>query len=363
MWQYTSDVIINNNKGNLLPVGAEAPVRFALLDAEGKMAEAAGSGAAGEYKFIVDGVTAFDACDVKAIYHTAYAEPEMAEASLTIELPEGDDALVEGDVLRIVVNLSEQGRSSSILQNAYLRKQRPFVYEVAFEDGDDAEAIAAKFAKLIKKEMLETDFRFFAVMAEGAELVFKGLDCYVRFAKANGLIPTVGEAVIDLFKVLPVEFGGTGYESKKRLASGEVVAVGNEGAGTVAQLIKNMRIPTSASTDPFHGDHGGMPVPGGKYDQWLIEVETKRRHIAGGVVGSINESLTSFVFFVESGLCAAGSGEAGEWTAVMEALASAANLKEGIEICETADDLAEAESGAAEKVLETKAPHGVGNIG
>ena len=78
--------------------------------------------------------------------------------------------------------------------------------------------------------------------------------------------------------------------------------MGSQGAGTVKRLIKDLRIPTSAKIDPLSLRDGGMPIPGGKYDQYLIEVETTRRNIAGGVVGSINESLTSFVLFIESGI-------------------------------------------------------------
>lgn len=358
MFQYTSEVILNNNKGNLLPVGADEAVRFALLDA--KTGEVSDGGS--EAKFVVDGVTAFDACDVRAIYHTAYADP----AAAVVELDLTAGTFVEGAVYRLVVNLSEQGRSSSILQNAYLRKQRPFVYEVVAES-TDAEDIANQFAALIKKEMASTDFRFFSAKAESGVLTLTALDCYTRFARPNGVIPSVGEKVLEFVKVLPVVPGDTGYESKEVVAgvAGEVITVGTEGAGTVAQIIKNLRIPTSASTDPFHGDHGGMPVPGGKYDQYLIEVETKRRHIAGTVVGSIDESLTSFVFFVEQALVGEGSGAAGEWSEAMAALAAAAGLETSgsTGVLETEDDLVAAGSGSAEMVLDAKVPHGVGNIG
>lgn len=295
MFQYTSETIINSNEGSLKLVNGATGVRFAAVNANGQAATKASNDAE---MIIIDGVTSLAVSDICKVYHTTYMKPELAKAEL--DLSTVVDATNEGKVLRLRIYLTESGRSSAMIKNAYLRCQRPFVYEMELKNvsGNEA-ALCTKLAKMINTEMAEYDIDFITASATTTTLTFTAGDCYIRFAKANGIIASVGDKPIECGFVTndPNSYLGEKFDV---VAGGEVKVVGNEGAGTVAQMIKDLRIPTSASTDPFHGDHGGMPVPGGKYDQYVFEVLTDRRHISGGVVGEVGKSLTTFVFFVES---------------------------------------------------------------
>ncbi len=80
--------------------------------------------------------------------------------------------------------------------------------------------------------------------------------------------------------------------------------------------MKNLRIPTDARTNPFAPDFGGLPVPGGQYDQYVIEYVTERRFIGHQVMGAIDKSVTTHVLFLNS---AAPCGEDENVSAVFEA--------------------------------------------
>lgn len=337
MFQYTSETIINSNEGNLILVDAVDKTKGVRIAAVGKDGKAATVPA--EATLIIDGVTAVKAEDIACVYHTAYADPEMAQ--VVVAMPDS----AEGDIITLRVYLSEQGRSSSILQNALLHKNRPFTYSIksSANKAKDSQALA----KQIKAEMLQTDFKFFKATAGETDLTLDALDCYVRFVDKYGMVVPAGKEVAEMIVVDPLNPAAP-VDPK----AGTVTKFGSEGAGTVAHLIKDLRIPTSASTDPFHGDHGGMPIPGGQYDQYLIEVVTDRRHVGHNVMGALGQSLTSFVLFVEK------NGDAK--TALTGAFT---NLS--ITPLETESDFAKAAVGqdVAEGDLTQKVPAGVGNIG
>lgn len=279
MYQYTTETIINSNKGNLT-----GGVRALVLGADG--------GAAANKDtdiLLIDGVGSFIKKYVARITKYAYRAADNAEAELTVALP----ATLPG-VARLTVNLREEGTSSSIMQDAYLHHTKPFHFEVEVAASDTAALVAEKLEKTIKKTLAMSDFKFFSVSRNGAKLTFTGADCHIRFAE-NPVLDEIRPATVrDVAAVI------TGFEDYVNIATGVVTKVGDCGAGTVEHLIKDLRIPTGASINPFGADQGGKPVPGGQYDQYLIEYETPRAHVAHGVMGSVAEkSRTSHVLFLE----------------------------------------------------------------
>ena len=63
-------------------------------------------------------------------------------------------------------------------------------------------------------------------------------------------------------------------------------------------IIHNLRIPTLANTDFWSVNKGEMPVPGGKYIQYIFRMCKRRDGIAGEAVGQRVTSLTTHVFYV-----------------------------------------------------------------
>lgn len=288
MFQYTTETIINSNKGNL-----PGNKRFGIF---GVGADAAKTSSITDEDFlVVDGVNSYKIKYVKNIYKTAYRASVKATATLDLTSATIPAA---GKIVRLTVALSERGSVRSSIQNAYLHKNKPFHYELEVKTAT-ADGVVADLVKLIKKDMAMTDFAFFSAAADGTgkKLVLTADDCYIQFDDVR------------LEEVLEIEDVNTPLASK--LLGYNVVAGisgltlniedGDEGQGTVARLVKNLRIPTGASINPFGADQGGKPVPGGEYTQFLIEYETPRAHVSGTVMGSVGEvSRTSHVFFIES---------------------------------------------------------------
>lgn len=292
MFQYTTETIINSNVGRL-PGGK----RFGVIGAGDAQLQTS-SITANDF-FVIDGVNSFKIEHIKKIYKTDYRDSSLATA--TLDLGVKGTALGAKKVFRLTVTIREQGSVRSTIQNAYLHKSKPFHYEIEFESTAKNSDVANKFDALIRRDMAMTDFNYFKssvdVSGANAKLVLTADDCYIQFVDAR------------IEEVLEIEDNNTPLAAKLlgyKVVSDTPKAVaictpGDEGQGTVARLVKNLRIPTNASINPFAADQGGKPVPGGKYTQFLIEYETPRAHVSGTVVGSVGEvSRTSHVFFIES---------------------------------------------------------------
>ena len=178
MFQYTTETIINSNKGNLVAADG-SKVRAGFVDKNGVVSDTY----AATSMLVIDGVGSFKPEYIKFISVAPYQSAQNQEVLLTVP------AETAGDVLRLAVTLREEGRASSLIQNAYLRKQKPFFYEIVSQGkvDEDAKALAA----LIKKEMGMTDFDYFEVSANGAKLTFAAKDEYIRFVN------------VELVKVIP----------------------------------------------------------------------------------------------------------------------------------------------------------------
>lgn len=292
MFQYTTETIINSNKGNLF--GSK---RFGIYGAT-QEAEITSNATSDDF-LVVDGVNTFKLEYIKKIYHTDYRASQPAKAELTLGSNTG---LTAGNIVRLTVSIREQGSVRSTIQNAYLHKNKPFHYELEVPAAGTGSTVEKELVKaivaLIKKDMAMTDFAYFKAKVGTADniLELNADDCYIQFES------------VKLEKVLELEDNNTplaakllGYNVVDKIPDISLaVTPGDEGQGTVTRLVKNLRIPTNASINPFAADQGGKPVPGGEYDQYLIEYETPRAHVSGTVVGSVGEvSRTSHVFFIE----------------------------------------------------------------
>ena len=289
MWQYTTETIINSNKGNLVGVGGKK-VRVCVYDQEGNAKAAVTKETAKTDTLIIDGVNTFLVKYIKGLHKCAYSP--AVPAVLTVNL--SGATLKAGSVLRLTVVLTEEGRVSSIMQNAYLFNSKPFHYEVV--STGTAATDAQNLAALINKDMGKTDFDFFTATDAAGVITLTAKDCHIRFKEDEVTLVEAGAAPTGSAEAL---LGFHNYAA----VPGVVVTLdtkGSLGQGTVEHLIKDLRIPTRANLDPFGPDFGGRPVPGGEYIQYLIEYETPRNHVAGGVMGSVGEiSRTSHVLFVE----------------------------------------------------------------
>lgn len=304
MFQYSTETIINSNKGNV-PVGGEN-VRYAAVTMGADGIEA------GTDAFIVDGVGLYHKDNIKRVTVAKYV-PEANEI-VAITVP----AVTKGDTLRLAVYTSQEGLSSSTYADAQLFHKKPFFYEI--EAVGTAATDAQKLCDLINKEMRATDFNYFkaSVASGSAVLTLTADDCYTRFQKIH--LATVELAANmtgwEDFKSVEIDW----VRKNGTVADEVALTPGTEGAGTVKRLIKNLRVPTDANTNVFGIDTGGKPIPNGQYDQIVIAYVTDRRHIGGQVMGALDKSVTTHTFFVERTGAATFISELGSVHAVDETI-------------------------------------------
>jgi hypothetical protein len=261
MWQYTTETIINSNKGKL--AGEKRIVKDPVQN-----------------KLLIEGVGAFDLAKITKVWKRAYQEAKPAEGTLTIK------TVTPKNVYRLQVWVSEEGTIRPELQNAMLMKSLPFQFEVI--GGANATAVASDLEKAINKMFAKKGSeRLFTVAANAGVLTLKATDCYVRFD--NVKLDEIADSA-----------NLTGYQDyEKTDAVWAVTERGTEGNGTVARLVKNLRLPTKTSLDPFGADQGGKPVPGGEYVQYMFEYITDRSHVGHQVFGSVgDQSLTTHILFL-----------------------------------------------------------------
>lgn len=241
---------------------------------------------------LIDGVGLFYAKNIEKVEFASFekAENEVAELDMSTA------TVAAKDVLRLKIVTSQEGVNSAIYADAQLRHKKPFFYEVV-STGKIAQDVAA-LVELINKDMAMTDFNFFkATDGTSGKLILTADDCYTRFQE------------VELVKVHVTSTNNTGYQDYEPLFSWNrkdkttfattITTVGSEGMGTVARIIKNIKLPTDANTDVFAADNGGRPLPGAEYDRYVLTYVTDRRHIGGQVMGARDKSETTHIFYAQ----------------------------------------------------------------
>ena len=265
MWQYTTETIINSNKGHL---GTSKDKRFDIQQG----------------KLLIEGVGAFELAKIEKVWKRAYQPAQTAYKKITLP------TVVANEVYRLQVWVSEEGTIRPELQNAMLLKSLPFQFEVKATSTAAAD-LATAFEKAVKTMFAKKGAdRLFTVVANSSALEFEATDCYVRFdeIKVDKIADTVNLTGFQDYDPVTVTVDTA---SERR---------GTEGNGTVARLVKNLRLPTKVSLDPFGADQGGKPVPGGKYNQYMFEYVTDRSHVGHQVFGSVgDQTLTTHILFIE----------------------------------------------------------------
>lgn len=241
---------------------------------------------------LIDGVGLFYAKNIEKVEFASFekAENEVAELGMSTA------TVAAKDVLRLKIVTSQEGVNSAIYADAQLRHRKPFFYEVV-STGAIANDVKA-LVELINKDMAMTDFNFFkATDGTNGKLVLTADDCYTRFQE------------VELVKVNITSTNNTGYQDYTVLFSWDrkdkaafattITTKGSEGMGTVARIIKNIKLPTDANTDVFAADNGGRPLPGAEYDRYVLTYVTDRRHIGGQVMGARDRSETTHIFYAQ----------------------------------------------------------------
>lgn len=300
MFQFTREFIINDLNGKLKAKSNEH-ISSTLFGTNNK-----GRFAITEYKknsstvkkeLMIDNFINIDASTIRSFNRTTGAAAKnevLALTDLTTAMTTafGNNTIKEGDYVRLNIVLGQEGRVISTY-NDYYADHSNNIFVEAKVGSDTANTLKALVANCEKADKFMNN-RLVQVVYEGTDLVIKAEDEFTRVKSVKVVKINVddsekigygNETVI--FEKSRSEFNFSGSSVK-----------GDLGAGTTNILVRNNRLETSANYDPYGTNKDERPVPGGIYDQFVIEVVTNRNQIGHQVFGSVGDkSLTTIVIF------------------------------------------------------------------
>lgn len=224
-------------------------------------------------------VNKFLKSNVSAIYKRAASDPVIGKAEFTITNP-------GAGIYRLKLYIRLSGSQNSYYSNDFVFKGKPFVYEFKITSNTTT---ATDVAKEIKRviDKIQAFYGDKYIKAEVAEdkLTIRGVDEYQLFTEAKiqklntaANNPLTNEVFEDVTK-------GTITKSV-------------EGFGTYTHILKDLRLPTIEARKFEAVNQEELPVPGAKYNQYIIEYKVDRGLFGGAAVGQQVTSKTTHVFYV-----------------------------------------------------------------
>lgn len=217
--------------------------------------------------------------NVSAMYKRAASDPVIGKAEFTITNP-------GVGIYRLKLYMRLSGSQNSYYANDFVFKGKPFVYEFRITSAStEAANVAKEIKRVIDKIQAFYGDKYIKVETSDTKLTIHGVDEYQLFTEAkiqklntaanNPLTNEVFEDVIE----------GTITKSV-------------EGFGTYTHILKDLRLPTIEARKFEAVNQEELPVPGAKYNQYIIEYKVDRGLFGGAAVGQQVTSKTTHVFYV-----------------------------------------------------------------
>ena len=240
--------------------------------------------------------------DCITVYKALY-EAEVADKAV-IDLSACTDT---DKTYRINLYVRSQANADPMFANDFVFKGKPFVIEFAGADGGK---VAAKIAKLAEKYQLALyDLKQLNIEATSdTELTITGINGYQRLYRVAVEEWEASASYEGKWTVIDSVEGTTEVVSGVKTSdNGTItVTVGNEGKGTYDQILADIRIPSADNFAYMNANAPEMPIIGGKYNQYTIYLRKELKGYPGGIgINNPVESITTHVFFVESGAVSA----------------------------------------------------------
>lgn len=224
-------------------------------------------------------VNKFLKSNVSAMYKRAASDPVIGKAEFIITNP-------GAGIYRLKLYIRLSGSQNSYYSNDFVFKGKPFVYEFRITSGSTAATdVAKEIKRVIDKIQAFYGDKYIKTEVAENKLIIHGVDEYQLFTEAkiqklntaanNPLTNEVFEDVIE----------GTITKSV-------------EGFGTYTHILKDLRLPTIEARRFEAVNQEELPVPGAKYNQYIIEYKVDRGLFGGAAVGQQVTSKTTHVFYV-----------------------------------------------------------------
>lgn len=325
MFQFTTTNVINSNfEFGYTPTGVDTTdKKHALWSAQKATEDKPAS-------FHVKRVNDFKQPNVVHIFKSEYTAPKTAKATLDLSTVGGKQG--EAYRLKIYIRLA-QSCQSSYYSNDMVFKGKPL--SVEFNWQDSAAATASKLKKIIDKyEIAVYEKPIVKVTANGNNLVIDATDQYQRFY------------TVEVEKYDPKAYHGMGEYTPVIVAhekthedfdkTNEIVQ-GVEGFGTYEWLLHNLRLPTTMRTRIYAMNSDETPIPGAKYNEYVIHYCVNRGILGTNAVGDLVTSMTTHVFYVNQEVAAEFEAALNE-IAPAEGIVNAIKAAKGMEAGSPSDE-------------------------
>lgn len=224
-------------------------------------------------------VNKFLKSNVSAMYKRAASDPVIGKAEFTITNP-------GAGIYRLKLYIRLSGSQNSYYSNDFVFKGKPFVYEFKIaSDSTTATDVAKEIKRVIDK--IQAFYGDKYIKAEVAEnkLTIRGVDEYQLFTEAK------------IQKLNTAANNPLTNEVFEDVTEG-ILTKSVEGFGTYTHILKDLRLPTIEARKFEAVNQEELPVPGAKYNQYIIEYKVDRGLFGGAAVGQQVTSKTTHVFYV-----------------------------------------------------------------
>ena len=258
MFQYTNTIVLNSLKD--VTTGLDKIVK--------------GSG-----NIEVRRVNKFLKSNVSAMYKRAASDPVIGKAEFTITNP-------GAGIYRLKLYIRLSGSQNSYYSNDFVFKGKPFVYEFKIaSNSTTATDVAKEIKRVIDKIQAFYGDKYIKTEVNSDKLIIHGVDEYQLFTEAK-----IQKLNVAANNPLTNEVFEDVIEGK--------ITKSVEGFGTYTHILKDLRLPTIEARKFEAVNQEELPVPGAKYNQYIIEYKVDRGLFGGAAVGQQVTSKTTHVFYV-----------------------------------------------------------------
>lgn len=224
-------------------------------------------------------VNKFLKSNVSAMYKRAASDPVIGKAEFIITNP-------GAGIYRLKLYIRLSGSQNSYYSNDFVFKGKPFVYEFKIaSDSTTTTDVAKEIKRVIDKIQAFYGDKYIKTEVDGAKLTIHGVDEYQLFTEAK------------IQKLNTAANNPLTNEVFEDVTEGTITK-SVEGFGTYTHILKDLRLPTIEARKFEAVNQEELPVPGAKYNQYIIEYKVDRGLFGGAAVGQQVTSKTTHVFYV-----------------------------------------------------------------
>lgn len=258
MFQYTNTIVLNSLKD--VTTGLNKIVK-------------------GSDEIEVRRVNKFLKSNVSAMYKRAASDPVIGKAEFTITNP-------GAGIYRLKLYIRLSGSQNSYYSNDFVFKGKPFVYEFKIASNSTTTTdVAKEIKRVIDKIQAFYGDKYIKTEVAKDKLIIHGVDEYQLFTEAK------------IQKLNTAANNPLTNEVFEDVIEGKITK-SVEGFGTYTHILKDLRLPTIEARKFEAVNQEELPVPGAKYNQYIIEYKVDRGLFGGAAVGQQVTSKTTHVFYV-----------------------------------------------------------------